>query len=296
MAKSLKLVAKFPYDDPCTSDGHSAVSTECQRLKIMVFCVGAYQQWYQSAENRIWVKNHDTSSPQTFKKMDDSRPRFNFGDQWNVRCQEMEGFFADEMKIQREHPLDSLQNAKNFLKPCKTFRIQRDDEETSDASMSAMTVGANGANEQKCAYFEHSDNYPIWQNYNYNYFRISNGKKSTTEKSWYHPDNLGTHVPSNWNGRITLWDDTFVILFNQGEEDKARARRIARVVSSMLDPLKTGRVNDSNLQKKLANAQAHILLSFDAKNKNRCTFATDKKQYKLILENLGRCSGSECDS
>ena len=253
----------------------------------MVFCIGAYQQWYDSPENKLWVKNHDTSSPQTYKKMDDSRPRFNLEDPHSVRCPwNWVKFFHEEMKIQNEHPLNQLRNAQNFLKPCTTFRVVRDQE---TITMSAMTVGANGANEQKCEYFEHSDNPPMWQNYNHEFNRIVNGKK-TDEKSWYHPANFNyQNVPSNWNGRITLWDDTFVILFNQ--QYKENARRVAKVVASMLDPSETGSIDNPELQKKLFNAQAHILMGC----KYQCDKISDADKYKKILQKLGKCANeSEC--
>ena len=189
----------------------------------MVFCVGAFQEWYQSKENRIWVQNHDYDHPQTFKRRDDTRPRFNFGDRHYAHCRPMAAFLK-EMKILTEHPLNSLQNSRNFLNECGTFRVQRAEEDVSDATTRAMTSSASAASE--CKYFEHRDNDPTWQNYNNPFLRIRNEKR-TKEKSWYHPDNFDTNLPSNWNGRITLWDDTFVILFNQNE--KVRARRIAKV-------------------------------------------------------------------
>jgi len=91
-----KSLYDYAYTDPCTADSSwpSNVQNQCQRLEIMVFCVGAYQQWYNTEENRLWVQNHDTTSDQTFKRMDDSRPRFNMGHEkyssahYSVRCEE----------------------------------------------------------------------------------------------------------------------------------------------------------------------------------------------------------------
>ena len=257
----------------------------------MVFCVGAYQQWYQSEENKLWVKNHDTTSLQTYKKQDDSRPRFNLMDEYNVRCPwNWVDFFQKEMKIQNENPLNQLSNAKNFLKPCETFRVVRPEE---DVTTTTMTVGANGAKEQKCEYFEHNDNpnLPMWQNYNNPFNRLVNGER-TDEKSWYHPAHWNSqNMPSNWNGRITLWDDTFVILFNQGFKEEAR--RVAKVVASMLDPSETGSIDNPELQKKLFNAQAHILMGCTYP---RCNMSSDSKHYKWILQQLKKCtSESECE-
>jgi hypothetical protein len=131
-------------------------------------------------------------------------------------------------------------------------------------------------------------NNPIWQSYGPEFFRISNGKKSTTEKSWYHPINFGWYPQtSNWNGRITLWDDTFVILFNNNPKSRGRAVRIAKVVASMLDSDGTGSINDPALQQKLFNAQAHILLGCE----NGCNKISDSIAYKTIMEKLGKCSG-----
>ena len=253
----------------------------------MVFCIGAYQQWFESEENKIWVKNHNTAHPATFQKTDPNRPRFNLMDEGSVRCHwSMVNFLHEEMKILNEHPLNELKNSKYFLEPCKKFKVKRDEE---DMTMSAMTVGANGSNEQKCKYFEHSDNSPMWQNYNHQFYRIANGKKSLTEKSWYHPANFGHIHTSNWNGRITLWDDTFVILFNQ--QYKENARRVAKVVASMLDPSNTGSIDNPELQKKLFNAQAHILMGC----KYQCNQISDAENYKKILKKLKKCeTDDEC--
>ena len=60
----------------------------------------------------------------------------------------------------------------------------------------------------------------------------------------------------------------------------------------MLDPQGTGKINDSNLQKKLFQAQAHMLMGC----KHGCDAKYDKQQYIAILKELKKCSGNDCDT